>query len=145
MTFQKILVAADDSAFAAHAASIGVELATRLRAKIAFVNVIDSYAALVGGDSGTSAAESVALAEGEAKSMLAAFRQRASATPAALEFLAFGQPAAQIVHTARTWPADLIVIGSHSRGAVQKLLLDSVAEAALRHAHCPVLVVRAPA
>lgn len=47
------------------------------------------------------------------------------------------------VNAAKEWPADLIVIGSHGRGGVKRALLGSVAEGVMRHAPCPVLVVRA--
>ncbi|MBU2753295.1 universal stress protein [Acidithiobacillus sp. CV18-2] len=40
---------------------------------------------------------------------------------------------------------DLIVIGSQEQGAIGRLLLGSVASAVVHHAHCPVLVVKAPA
>lgn len=49
-----------------------------------------------------------------------------------------------IRHAASSWPADLIVIGSHGRSGVKRLLLGSVAEQVLRLACCPVLLVRAP-
>jgi nucleotide-binding universal stress UspA family protein len=38
--------------------------------------------------------------------------------------------------------ADLIVMGTHGRRGVKRALMGSVAEAVVRHAHCPVLVVR---
>ncbi len=38
--------------------------------------------------------------------------------------------------------ADVIVVGSHGRGAIERLLLGSVSEQVVRHAPCPVLVVR---
>jgi universal stress protein A len=53
-----------------------------------------------------------------------------------------GKPAAEIVNAAKEWPADVIVIGSHGRAGVTRVLLGSVAEAVMRHAPCPVLVVR---
>lgn len=37
---------------------------------------------------------------------------------------------------------DVIVVGSHGRGAIERLLLGSVSEQVVRHAPCPVLVVR---
>jgi nucleotide-binding universal stress UspA family protein len=46
------------------------------------------------------------------------------------------------VNAAKEWPADVIVIGSHGRAGVTRVLLGSVAEAVMRHAPCPVLVVR---
>jgi nucleotide-binding universal stress UspA family protein len=47
------------------------------------------------------------------------------------------------VRAAKAWPADLIVIGSHGRAGIVRTLLGSVAEGVMRHASCPVLVVRA--
>jgi len=49
-----------------------------------------------------------------------------------------------IEHEAETWPADLIVIGSHGRSGVKRLLLGSVAEHLLRLSTRPVLLVRGP-
>jgi nucleotide-binding universal stress UspA family protein len=47
-----------------------------------------------------------------------------------------------IVREADRWGADLIVVGHHSRGGVERLLLGSVAEAVARAADVPVLLVR---
>lgn len=54
-------------------------------------------------------------------------------------------PRHAIIHSAREWGADLIVMGSHSRRGVDRLLLGSVAEWVVRHAPCSVEVVRLPA
>jgi nucleotide-binding universal stress UspA family protein len=53
-----------------------------------------------------------------------------------------GDPSAQIVRTARSTRADLIVIGTHGRRGVSKFLLGSVAERVIATAPCPVLTVR---
>jgi universal stress protein A len=55
-----------------------------------------------------------------------------------------GTPFVGIVRYARTHDIDLIVMGTHGRGAVQHLLLGSVAEQIVRQAPCPVLTVRSP-
>ena len=55
-----------------------------------------------------------------------------------------GEPFVEIVRYARTADIDLIVIGSHGRGAVTHVLLGSVAERVIRTAPCPVLTVRSP-
>lgn len=47
-----------------------------------------------------------------------------------------------IVDRAVQWKADLIVLGSHGRKGVGRLLLGSVAESVARHARCSVLIVR---
>lgn len=52
-----------------------------------------------------------------------------------------GVPADCILQYARFLPADLIVIGTHGRGAFERLVLGSVAETVLRRAQCPVLTV----
>jgi nucleotide-binding universal stress UspA family protein len=51
-------------------------------------------------------------------------------------------PANAIVEYARSIHADVIVVGTHGRDGVSRLLMGSVAELVVRHAPCPVLVVR---
>jgi nucleotide-binding universal stress UspA family protein len=52
-----------------------------------------------------------------------------------------GEPADQIIRVADEIEADLIVIGGRGKGAVEAILLGSVAYRVLHHAPCPVLVV----
>ncbi len=47
-----------------------------------------------------------------------------------------------IIDEAQEWHADLIVLGSHGRKGLDRLLLGSVSEAVMRHAPCSVLIVR---
>jgi len=58
--------------------------------------------------------------------------------------VALGDPRKQILEHAAEWPADLIVIGSHGRQGVEKMLLGSVSEAVAVHAKCAVEVTRMP-
>jgi nucleotide-binding universal stress UspA family protein len=53
-----------------------------------------------------------------------------------------GDPAREIAHLAETRKTDLIVIPSHGRTGAARVLIGSVAERVVRHAHCPVLVLR---
>ncbi len=53
--------------------------------------------------------------------------------------------AAALVQEAADWQAELIVIGSHGRRGVARVLLGSVAEEVMRTAHQPVLLVKGPA
>ena len=55
-----------------------------------------------------------------------------------------GHPFVEIVRKARECEADVIVMGTHGRGAVTHMLLGSVAERVVREAPCPVLTVRHP-
>ena len=54
-----------------------------------------------------------------------------------------GIPKDVIVETARSWNADVIVVGSHGHGRIRSVLLGSVAIGVLTEAHCSVLVARA--
>jgi nucleotide-binding universal stress UspA family protein len=55
--------------------------------------------------------------------------------------LILGEPAEAIVERARTGGYDLIVMGTHGRKGMQRLLLGSVAEKVVRRSACPVLTV----
>jgi nucleotide-binding universal stress UspA family protein len=50
-----------------------------------------------------------------------------------------------ILANASEWPADLVVVGSHGRRNLKRLLLGSVAESVARHAPCSVEIVRSAA
>jgi nucleotide-binding universal stress UspA family protein len=55
-----------------------------------------------------------------------------------------GDPATEIVRYGRDTGSDLIVMGTHGRTGVERLVLGSVAEKVLRDASCSVLVVKLP-
>lgn len=55
-----------------------------------------------------------------------------------------GTPFESILDSARTIPADLIVMGTHGRRGLSHALSGSVTEAVLRRSYCPVLTVRSP-
>jgi nucleotide-binding universal stress UspA family protein len=56
----------------------------------------------------------------------------------------FGSPESRIVETAEEMAADLIVIGSHGYNRWERLLLGSVSNSVVQHAHCSVLIARSP-
>ncbi|MEM1303349.1 MAG: universal stress protein [Planctomycetota bacterium] len=56
--------------------------------------------------------------------------------------VAFGTPGDEIAKYADKHNCDLIVMPSHGRTGLTRLLIGSVAEAVVRHAHCPVLILR---
>ena len=142
MSFRRILIALDDSAIAAHAVEVGTELATALKAQAALVYVVDPTLGFQP-DGGIPAAEWVATLKREGQSFLATAAQRTGEL-LAWQFLREGKPADQILAAAREWDADVIVIGTHGRSGVSRLVLGSTAESVVRHALCPVLVIRPP-
>jgi nucleotide-binding universal stress UspA family protein len=56
--------------------------------------------------------------------------------------LIHGNPVSAIIDAAGDLPSDLIVMGTHGRGGIRRLLMGSVAEGVLRKAPCPVLIVK---
>jgi len=60
------------------------------------------------------------------------------------EVIVHGDPAAEIVRVAGEHEVDLIVVSSHGRTGLGRIIFGSTAEAVVRHASCPVLVVKPP-
>ncbi len=142
MRFQKLLIAVDNDPIATHAAEVGMDLARTLNAEMALIHVIDP-SLIFAPDTGIAADELALRSEQDGKRLMADFRARLPAAIHALQFIPQGPPGSEIVKAAREWEADLIVIGSHGRHGITRALVGSVAEAVMRDAPCPVLVVRA--
>lgn len=60
------------------------------------------------------------------------------------EVVVHGDAAAEIVRVAGDHEVDLIVVSSHGRTGLGRIIFGSTAEAVVRHASCPVLVVKPP-
>lgn len=77
------------------------------------------------------------------------FRKLQATEPRARELrvetlLVDGDPAYEIVAAAKETGADLVIMGTHGRTGLSRLVLGSVAEQVLRKAPCPVLTVKSP-
>ena len=140
----KILVAVDGSEMASRALLAAADLGAALGADLALVHVVDPRgAAAVEG--GIPAGEVLEMMREEGQTLLAAAAKDAAARPPTHRFLREGTPGAEVCASAREWGADLIVIGTHGRSGVSRLLMGSTAETVVRHAPCPVLVIPPPA
>lgn len=62
----------------------------------------------------------------------------------ALFTVQYGEPAATILNYARERHADMIILGSHGNTAIARLLVGSTAESVMRHAVCPVVILKTP-
>ena len=60
------------------------------------------------------------------------------------ELIVHGEAAAEIVRVAKERNIDLIVVSSHGRTGLGRMLFGSTAEAIVRHSSCPVMVVKPP-
>jgi len=141
MPFHRILIAVDNTEVGAHATRVGLELASVLAAEIAVIHVIGPSMA-DGAWYAVTSPELVEPPDDEISQVLAGLHGRAPIPANAARFVPVGDPLMAITNTASDWQADLVVIGSHGRDGVERLLLGSVAEGVARHAPCPVLIVR---
>lgn len=143
MTHRKICCAVDFSQPSLLALAEAAELARVMGAKLAIVYVHPTLPR-VATDMLVPPAE---LFDDEAKRVnaeLARCRHSAEAgTPIAVNTITLiGDPAHELVRFANKENIDLLVVGTHGRTGVRRVVLGSVAEWVVRHAPCPVLVVR---
>lgn len=140
MPYEKILIAVDSSEYSMNAARKGLELAHQLNAKAALLYVVDTSKALGNIDAGILPAEALIVLKKEAEQTLDQLAKMYNGNEL-MKFMPEGHPTEDILKTAETWCADLIVIGTHGRTGLQHLLMGSVAEYIVRHSKTPVLVV----
>ncbi len=148
--YAHILVAADGSELAGRALDHAVGLAKSLGSQVTIVTVTEP-AALVGGGyaavAGTAFDPIPELMEAQeevAKSLLAKAVETAKAAgiDAKTVYVNDSFPAEGIIATANSVGADLIVMGSHGRRGLGRLLLGSQTSNVLAHTTVPVLVTR---
>ena len=138
---KRILVATDFSRCSQAALDYAVDLAKATHGEVTLLHVsgVPGYV-LPDGSVFLLDAASVDKIEASIQGQLALEKRR---TGAAMETVSTqGAPAPSIVSYASDDGSDLIVIGTHGRSGLRRLLLGSVAERVLRTAPCPVLVVR---
>jgi nucleotide-binding universal stress UspA family protein len=140
MQFGKILIAIDDSAFSLRAAEAGFTLARSLAAEVALVYVVNRSKQVVNADIGITAAESRNILLQEAEKTIEQFVRMFGGSSNVYQFTPEGLPEKEIVNMAREWGADLVVLGTHARSGLERILTGSVAEYVIRHSRIPVMV-----
>lgn len=140
---ERILVPVDGSDGAGHAAAFAARLARDSGARIILVHVYDSPSASALGLRHVTDSELEKIRDGMSRGSFDAARNAMGDFDGSVEpHLAIGDPAKEIVSLAEQTRPDLIVMGTRGRSEMQSLLLGSVSEKVLRHAPCPVTVVR---
>jgi nucleotide-binding universal stress UspA family protein len=137
---RKLLLATDLSEASSSATDEAFELARQLQAALLVVSVIDPGSLLLPGGRFRARIDQVR----ERREQLAqALVERGREEGVEVSFLVWsGDPGDMIIEAAESEQVDMIVVGSHGRGAVGRFLIGSVSEFVVRHARCPVLVVR---
>ena len=149
LQLRRILLPTDFSGCANYALPYAAAIARAASATVICVNVVEPIVPAVGY---TGMAEAMPIAEMSEQIEDSAERE----LPDVLrceelrglkveEVIGHGDAAAEIVRIAQERDVDLIVISSHGRTGLGRIIFGSTAEAVVRHAHCPVLVVKPPA
>ncbi|HEV2706653.1 MAG TPA: universal stress protein [Pyrinomonadaceae bacterium] len=148
MNVRSILLPTDFSECAAHAVPAAASLARLTGAHVLCLHVVEPVVPTVGW---TPVAEPLPLAdlsgqlEDSAARELPKWKARAEFEGLTVEeLIVHGEAASEIVRTARERGADMIVISSHGRTGWGRIIFGSTAESVVRHAPCPVLVVKPP-
>ena len=143
--FKHILVPVDGSETSLQAVSKAAELAKVFNSEVTAVYVLDPYPFTgVGADFAYGQAQYLSAATAEANKALEHVTERMKDTGVTVKTLVGEGHAIHegIVRVGENVGADLIVMGSHGRRGLEKLVLGSVAQRVLQTAKVPVLVVR---
>jgi nucleotide-binding universal stress UspA family protein len=143
-SFERILVPVDFSKHSERAVRVAAELARRYGGALEIIHVYDPVAYALPGDYSLFTAQQLDALCAEFERRLAAMKDlaRASGVSQVKTHLRRGPCATSICELAREGAFDLIVMGTHGRSGLSRLLLGSVAERVLRSAPCPVLTVK---
>ncbi len=144
--YKHILIATDGSELAHKAVVQGFALAKAVGAKVTVVTVTEPWTAVVPGEMGMAfpVDEYEKGASENASGILATVKREADAAGVTCEtvHMADQYPADGIIATAKDKACDLIVMASHGRRGLSRLLIGSQANQVVVHSDVPVLVVR---
>jgi nucleotide-binding universal stress UspA family protein len=139
-----LLVAVDFNEISEHALERALDLAVRLHARVTALHVYALPSLRVGDSDILPSAEEAARVTAEAENKLDALvaRHRREGVEITRLLRTDRPPAEEICAAAVSLGADLVVVGTHGRGAIGRALLGSVALDVLRTSTVPVLSVR---
>ena len=147
MNFQTIVVATDFSESSLAALETAYDLASQGGRTVYLVHVMEPY--LVTGDPTAMLHPSVEKTYQEARERLDALipedwfdEEQAKTLVVKSSVLTASSPAQAISRFAQGKNADLIIVGTHGRKGLTRMLMGSTAESLLRRSPCPVLVVK---
>lgn len=141
--FKTILCAVDFSEHSPRVADYAKTLATCTGAKLLCVYVAPSLSQYVGFHVPPSSIESfVGEIVSGADTTMASFMEANFAGLSASGKVLVGYPAEEILNLAEEEGADLIIMGTHGREGIDRILFGSVAEKIVKSSKCPVLTVR---
>jgi nucleotide-binding universal stress UspA family protein len=141
--FRTVVLATDLSPTSEAATTAALDLASSVGARLLAVSVVDPGSLRMPGGRYLARVDQV---RAERERFAQDLVTRGRSIGVTVDFLVWeGDPGEAIIDAAQAESADMIVVGSHGRGAVGRFLIGSVSDHVVRHASCPVLVVRSGA
>ena len=140
MEYRKILIAVDDSAHSMKAARVGFAMAHLLKASIGLVFVINKSNEVFNTDLGITPQQSKSVLLKEAEITLDQYIRMYDGIGEIFRFMPEGFPETEILNIAKEWQADMIVMGTHGRTGISRMLSGSLTDYIVRHAEIPVLI-----
>jgi nucleotide-binding universal stress UspA family protein len=146
--YSRILVATDGSNLSKKAVASAIQLAATCGAELVAVKVVPRYPQAYFEGSIPLSAEEIGRVEKQwtesAQAQLAVIAQTAKAKSLTLKAVVVKSDVVSeaIIAAAKKHKADLIVMASHGRKGIKRLLLGSETQQVLTHSHIPVLVLR---
>jgi nucleotide-binding universal stress UspA family protein len=153
MTIKKILIGIDDSKYAEHAAEYGFDIARKFNASVGLVNIVepammpqmssgtDPILGVPSQGVGIEELEIMDIQKNQSENIVERTIKKFAGDMQVTHFNEYGSTADGIINCSKEFKADLIVIGTHNRSGIDRLLMGSVAEHVVRHSEVPVLVV----
>ena len=139
-SYKKIVLASDGSEYAWYAAQHALALAKQMGSEVIALFVVNPHEAF---SVGIHVAEARAEMTAQGTRALRRIAELADSLQVSLRTdLLEGDPKTTLVEVAAQQGADCLVVGSHGASGLERALLGSVSEYCVRHASCPVLVVR---
>ena len=130
--FERIMIPTDGSKFAARSEDVVMEIAKKFNSTVVAVHIIDDKLIYP-----------FEVLEDEGKSILKKVRERAEKEDLAIEeVLIVGSPIHDMAKIVKKTKSDIVVIGTHGKTGLEKLILGSVAESALKTVQVPLLLVK---
>ena len=147
--FQRIIVPVDGSDASNLALDAALRIARDAGGQVRLVHVVEEMAYLSGGSAyGAYSADMLGIMRDAGSTILSDALGRAQAAGVAADTQLYdklGDRLSEVVaDIAQSWNADLVVVGTHGRRGMRRLLLGSGAEQIIRTAPVPVLVIRSP-
>ncbi|MHB1247870.1 MAG: universal stress protein [Polaromonas sp.] len=146
--YQRILIATDGSTLSRKAVSIGIELAALTGAQIVALKVVPRYPVSYFEGGMAVSVQDVAKVEKQweegAQAVVDDVKTKAEASGVKVKAVTIKSDlvAEAIIAAAKKHKCDLIVMASHGRRGIKRLLLGSETQHVLTHSHIPVLVLR---